>query len=72
MFLSELFALFLREKTFLTGISPKTVRPYQQAFNCYVRLSGDMPTKEGLKTFVIKMRESGLSVGGCNVYISGR
>jgi integrase/recombinase XerD len=69
MFLEDLFEKFLKEKTFLTGVSPKTVRSYRQAFNCYVRLGGAAPTKESLKDFVIKMRESGLSAGACNVYI---
>jgi len=77
MFLKELFERFLKEKTFLTGVSPKTIRSYRQAFNAYQRvLSGsgnasrdDVPTKDILKDFVIGMREAGLSAGGCNVYI---
>jgi site-specific recombinase XerD len=69
MFLNELFATFLKEKTFLSNLSPKTIRSYQQAFNAYQRvLSGHvledlcaLPTKDTLKDFVIGMRESGLS-----------
>lgn len=75
MFL-ELFEKFLKEKTFLVGVSPKTIRSYRQAFNAYQRvLSGlsqeclVVPTKDTLKDFVIGMREAGLSPGGCNVYI---
>lgn len=67
--MKELFAEFLKEKEFLAGLSKKTLDSYQQAFNCYVRLGGGTPTKEGLKDFVIAMRESGLSAGACNVYI---
>ena len=77
MFLEELFTNFLKEKTFLTGVSPKTIRSYQQAFNAYQRVlsaAGQFqpettPTKDTLKGFVIGMRESGLSPGACNVYI---
>jgi integrase/recombinase XerD len=79
MFCKELFERFLKEKTFLTGVSPKTIRSYRQAFNAYQRvLSGEdygtseemkLPTKDTLKDFVIGMREAGLSPGACNVYI---
>src|SRR6185295_8778557 len=79
MSLADLFARFLKEKQFLSNISPKTVRSYQQAFNAYQRvLSGQVgctsqadgaPTKDTLKDFVIGMREAGLSPGACNVYI---
>lgn len=76
MFLHELFAKFLKEKTFLVGISPKTVRSYKQAFNAYQRVlssmrtqANELPTKDTLKDFVIGMREAGLSPGACNVYI---
>jgi len=77
MVLEDLFEKFLKEKTFLAGVSPKTVRSYKQAFNAYQRvLSGNsaeglcaLPTKDTLKDFVIGLREAGLSPGGCNVYI---
>lgn len=75
--MKELFERFLKEKEFLAGVSPKTIRSYRQAFNAYQKvLSGsgnvsrdDVPTKDILKDFVIGMREAGLSPGGCNVYI---
>ncbi|HEV7397632.1 MAG TPA: tyrosine-type recombinase/integrase [Pyrinomonadaceae bacterium] len=67
--MKELFAEFLKEKRYLCNLSPKTLDSYQQAFNCYVRLGCGTPTKDGLKDFVVNMRESGLSAGGCNVYI---
>jgi integrase/recombinase XerD len=80
MSLFSLFEQFLKEKQFLIGISPKTIRSYQQAFKAYQRVlssSGklrdgeplDTPTKDTLKDFVIGMREQGLSPGACNVYI---
>jgi site-specific recombinase XerD len=71
MSLFSLFEQFLKEKQFLIGISPKTIRSYQQAFKAYQRvLSGNsasdlcaLPTKDTLKDFVIGMREVGLSPG---------
>jgi hypothetical protein len=67
--MEALFNLFLKEKQYLSNVSPKTIRSYQQAFNCYTKLGGQSPTKDDLKNFVVRMREAGLSVGGCNVYI---
>jgi integrase/recombinase XerD len=77
--MEKLFASFLKEKEFLAGISAKTIRSYQQAFNAYQRVlsserigtskADDLPTKDTLKDFVIGMREEGLSPGACNVYI---
>ena len=69
----SLFEKFLKEKTFLAGVSPKTIRSYRQAFNAYQRVlsstrttskADELPTKDTLKDFVIGMRESGLSPGG--------
>jgi integrase/recombinase XerD len=77
--MKDLFAQFLKEKEFLAGVSPKTIRSYQQAFNTYQRVlsehesptsrTDELPTKDTLKDFVIGMREAGLSPGACNVYI---
>ena len=53
MFLKELFEKFLKEKTFLVGISPKTAKPYQQAFNAYKRVvagAGLEPASEAYET----------------------
>ncbi len=43
--MEALFSLFLKEKQLLSNISPKTIRSYQQAFNCYVRFGGLKPGK---------------------------
>lgn len=64
----ELFEQFLKDKTFLCNLSPKTIRSYRQAYDSFCKHKGEL-TKAGLKNFVINMREAGLSAGGCNVYI---
>ncbi|MDT5273006.1 MAG: integrase/recombinase XerD [Acidobacteriota bacterium] len=64
--MKDLFERFLREKTYLTNISENTVRSYRQAFKHFEKHSLD---KSGVNEFVIGMRQQGLSVGGCNVYI---
>jgi hypothetical protein len=51
MFLSELFAKFLKEKQFLANISPKTVRSYQQGDNAYQRVFAKPYSDVVVRTF---------------------
>lgn len=70
--LDELFKRFVKEKTFLANVSPKTVRFYQQSYKAFKRTVGEqLPDRLMLNDFVIKLRESGMSAGGINVYIRG-
>src|SRR6185295_9175745 len=70
--LDELFKRFVKEKTFLSNVSPKTVRFYQQSYNAFKRSVGEqLPDKAVLNDFVIKLKEGGMSAGGVNVYIRG-
>jgi hypothetical protein len=72
MNLGELFNQFVKEKTFLAGVTPKTVRFYRQSFNAYTRSVGFIaPDRFVLNDFVIKLREDGMSPCGTNVYIRG-
>jgi integrase/recombinase XerD len=65
----ELFEQFIKDKIFLCNLSPKTIDSYRLAFKAFVKHKGEL-NKDGLKNFVINMREAGLSAGGCNVYNS--
>jgi integrase/recombinase XerD len=72
MNLGELFERFIREKTFLNNVTPKTVSFYRQSFNAYRKTVGEiMPDRFVLNDFVIKLRERGMSPTGANVYIRG-
>jgi integrase/recombinase XerD len=72
MNLDELFNQFVKEKTFLAGVTPKTVRFYRQSFKAYTRSVGSItPDRFVLNDFVIKLREGGMSPSGTNVYIRG-
>jgi len=72
MNLDELFNQFVKEKTFLAGVTPKTVRFYRQSFKAYTRSVGFVtPDRFVLNDFVIKLREGGMSSSGTNVYIRG-
>jgi integrase/recombinase XerD len=42
--MKDLFATFLKEKQFLNGVSPKTIRSYRQAYNAYQRVLSKVGT----------------------------
>jgi hypothetical protein len=57
------FEQFIREKTYLVSVSPRTVEWYRQSFKW---LALESPTDEDLKSFVIRMREAGLKPSATN------
>lgn len=63
-----LFALFLREKQYLAGLSPRTIRSYKQAFQAFKRHKCAL-TASGLKEWIISLQEEGLKPGAINVYV---
>lgn len=67
--LSLLFAQFKREKQHLKGLTPKTLRAYQQGWDTFVKHHGPtQPTESSLKEFMVSMLESGLKPGAANCY----
>jgi len=61
-----MFTEFLKSGVYLRNWSPKTVKIYERTFKSY----GSEPiTKASLDAWIIRMREKGLTPGGCNVYI---
>jgi site-specific recombinase XerD len=74
---------FIKHGIYLKNWSPKTVRTYRQGLNLFQMAIGEQPeaqgpsacaqptvlTKAHLDTFVIWMRQRGLSPGACNVNI---
>ena len=57
------FEQFVRERQFLSNVSPSTLEWYKHSFKW---LSTETPTDEELKDSVIRMREKGLKATGCN------
>src|SRR5271167_1721840 len=57
------FSEFIRERQFLTNVSPSTLEWYKHSFKW---LDTDSPTQEDLKAAVLKMRAKGLRATGCN------
>lgn len=73
MDLSALFTQFVKEKTFLLNVTPKTIIWYNQSWNAFTRNVGipEILDRFVLNDFVIKLRESGITATSCNVYICG-
>jgi integrase/recombinase XerD len=71
--MDKLFEQFLREKLFLSNVSPRTIKYFRW---CYLRFKNmtefaDMPTRQDLNNWVVLLRESGISVSTVNSYIRG-
>lgn len=57
------FSAFVRERQFLSNVSPATLEWYTHAFKW---LLSESPTQNDLKDAVLRMREKGLKATGCN------
>lgn len=57
---------FIRERKYLSNVSPATVSWYEHAFKW---LPSESPTQAELKGVVLRMREAGLKETGCNAAI---
>ena len=57
------FAEFIRERQFLSNVSPSTLEWYKYSFKW---LRTESPSQEDLKDAVLRMREKGLKATGCN------
>ncbi len=67
----KLFEQFCKEKQYLHGTSPLTIKSYKQAFDRFVKSGGTELTKDSLSQYVIWMRERGLKATTCNISIRG-
>ena len=56
-------AQFIKERQYLSNVSPATVEWYKQSLRW---LDTESPTDSDLKNFVFRMRERGLKATGCN------
>src|SRR5580698_11137093 len=57
------FSEFIRERQFLSNVSPATLEWYKYSFKW---LRTESPSQEELKDAVLRMREKGLKATGCN------
>lgn len=61
-----MFEDYLKEKLYLKNVSPLTIKSYRQAFK---RFGSEPVNKSSCQSFVVRMRESGLSPVTCNISI---
>ena len=64
-----LFDQFKKELKYLRNLSERTIKSYQEAFDRWQKHVGEIPTEKNLSRFVIGMREAGLRITSCNIYI---
>jgi len=57
------FSQFVRERQFLSNVSPSTLEWYKHSFKW---LHTESPSQDELKDAVLRMREKGLKATGCN------
>jgi len=57
------FAQFIKERKYLTNVTPATIEWYRQSF---AWLCTESPSDADLKDFVLRMRERGLKATACN------
>ncbi len=69
----ELFQQFLRERTYLKNVTPKTREWYESAWKALKSTQGDGEawplTKPLLQTFVVRLRERGVRPVSCNTWL---
>lgn len=61
-----MFEEFVKDRLYLKNVSPLTIRSYRQAFK---RFGSEPVSKTSINSFVVRMRESGLSPVTCNISI---
>jgi integrase/recombinase XerD len=61
--MQPLFEQFIRERQLLSNVTPSTVEWYKNSLKW---LQSESPSQENLKDTVMRMREKGLKVTGCN------
>src|SRR5215471_356395 len=64
-----LFDQFTKELRYLRNLSERTIFSYGDAFERWLKFVGAMPIERNLSQFILGMREAGLSITTCNIYI---
>jgi len=69
--MEQLYRQFLKEKEYLTGVSPRTIKYFRFTFNSWDKHVSEFPSKQNVKEWVIKLTESGIKAPSINSYIRG-
>jgi site-specific recombinase XerC len=68
MTIPEVADQFITQGIYLRGWSASTVRTYRQGLAALQQQSRSLPTKASLQSFVVAMRQRGVTPGGLNMY----
>lgn len=60
--MDKLFEDFCKHKEYLENCSPRTIKFFRFCFMSWSRLVGSMPTKANCNSYIIALRESGISI----------
>jgi integrase/recombinase XerD len=70
--MDELFNEFIREKTYIHNLSPRTIKYYKEIYRFFNQARAfEKLSKRSLQEALIKFRERGVSPGAINTYIRG-
>lgn len=70
--LDKLFNEFIREKTYINNLSPRTITYYKEVYGSFKQAGAfDDLSKRNLQEALIKFRARGVSPGAINTYIRG-
>jgi integrase/recombinase XerD len=70
--IDQLFEQYMRERIYLSQLSPHTIKHYRLSYKTYRRFVDEaLPTKQSLEAFVIGMGQAGIKPCTANVYIRG-
>jgi integrase/recombinase XerD len=68
--MTDRFDLFIREKTFLQNLAPRTIKYYKECWNAFTRYKGEL-SEQGVKEFMMSMLEAGMKPGSPNAFARG-
>lgn len=72
--MEQVFEQFVKDKTYIKNVTPKTISFYRQSFSAFRRsYRGELKdvSKADLNNFVVSLRERGMSPNGANCYVRG-
>ena len=65
----DFFAQYLKEMRYLRNFSERTLHSYGQLFDRWQKYVGTLPSEQAFASFVVGMRETGLSPVTCKISI---
>jgi site-specific recombinase XerD len=68
--MNDYFELFIREKTYLQGLAPRSIQHYKESWKAFKKYKGEV-SETGVKEFMMNMIASGMKPGAANAFARG-